>query len=257
MLQFVPNGLSVSRARGILPNMRTLAALLASAFLLSAQQPQFNTGLQLHSTGRWDEAIAAFESAFAAGYMPAGAVMYRIARAHSMKNAPAAAADWLARAADAGFSQLVQLQNDADLASARRDLRFGEIMNRIDWNGKPCLTDARYRVFDFWIGEWNVNGFQNGVPQGSNDVVGMLDGCVIMEQWVPHSNNRNRGRSVNYLNPNTGKWHQLYFTDQGGAIEFVRELPDGAMRFEREYAQSGRRIVERLSFTPEPNADVR
>ncbi|MBL8230340.1 MAG: hypothetical protein JNL98_17760 [Bryobacterales bacterium] len=240
-----------------------LRFLLLSFFVpaLSLAQPPgtqaFNDGLAAHSAARYDDAIRLFEEARRANYQPAPAPLFRIARAWSMKNDPSMAADWLQQAADTGFANLALLLNDSDFNNARRDPRFGGIAHSIDLNGKPCMTNARFREFDFWIGEWNVTRMSDGAPSGSNEVLGILDGCVVMENWVPHNGNRGRAKSFTFLDPASGKWRQIYVTDNGQVLDFTGELRDGAMHFTREYDQQGRRIQERMSFTPVDDGDVR
>lgn len=219
-------------------------------------QEWFAAGLNHHAAARYDEAIQAFNQAIQRNYQPVTAVMMRIARAQSMKNNGPAALDMLQNAADNGFANLVLLQNDNDFAVARNDPRWGKILRQVDLNGKPCLTDRRYRTLDFWIGDWAVTNFGNGAPAGENDVHASLDGCLIIENWTPSNGNRGRGKSLNFFDATTERWRQVYITDTGTVLDFTGEPRDGAMHFTRNYQLNGRRIQERMVFTPLEGGDV-
>ena len=45
----------------------------------------------------------------------------------------------------------------------------------------PC-TDAAYRQFDFWLGEWIVSDLA-GKKQGDNSITREEGGCLILERW--------------------------------------------------------------------------
>lgn len=228
---------------------------LLACLLLAQSTPAgwFNAGLAHHANARYDDALHAFEQAAQGGYQPAFAPLFRRARALAMKKETTAAFDALRQAAAAGFSQLPFLLNDPDLAALRGDPRFGPVARQIDLNGKPCLKDPRYREFDFWIGDWAVTNTGTGAPAGENDVLPLLDGCGLMENWSPTNGNRGRGKSFNFLDPATRQWRQLYLADNGLVVEFTGEWKDGAMRFTRQ-TKAGQ---ERMIFTPLPAGQVR
>jgi tetratricopeptide (TPR) repeat protein len=123
--------------------------LLSLCWAQSTAGEWFAAGIAHHSGGRYDEALHSFREASRLNYQPAFAPAFRSARALSMKGDLSAALDHLQKAADSGFSHLPVLLNDADLQPVRREARFGAIAGQIDRNGKPCLTDTKYREFDF------------------------------------------------------------------------------------------------------------
>lgn len=78
----------------------------------------------------------------------------------------------------------------------------------------PCMSDARHRQFDFWVGEWKIG------PSALSLVRPILDGCVIEENYMPSAPPQTpggppgpfavSGRSINILNPDDGYWHQTW-----------------------------------------------
>lgn len=76
----------------------------------------------------------------------------------------------------------------------------------------PCLT-PRHDDFDFWVGDWDVEDTQSGVPAGTNRVVEGLDNCLVEESWTAVDGSR--GRSMNAWDAATGEWSQ-YWIDQFG-----------------------------------------
>lgn len=120
---------------------------------------------------------------------------------------------------------------------------------------KPCTTRSESRQFDFWIGEWEVRN-PKGQVAGSNSVQLILGDCVIAENWTGARGGS--GKSFNFYDAGTGKWHQLWVDDRGGVLRLAGEYRDGAMRFEGETpAPNGQKTLERLTFTPMPDGRVR
>jgi hypothetical protein len=86
----------------------------------------------------------------------------------------------------------------------------------------PCTTDATYRQFDFWIGEWEVYG-KNGKKAGDSKIDLILDSCIILENWKsanPVNGVYYAGKSFNAYNSVTKQWQQTWVDNVGGTIEF-------------------------------------
>jgi hypothetical protein len=120
---------------------------------------------------------------------------------------------------------------------------------------KPCATRSESRQFDFWIGDWEVRTPQ-GQLAGTNNVQLILGDCVIAENWTGARGSS--GKSFNFYDAGTGKWHQLWVDDRGGVLRLTGEYRDGAMRFEGETpGRDGTKTLEKLTFTPLPEGRVR
>lgn len=84
----------------------------------------------------------------------------------------------------------------------------------------PCKTDAVYRQFDFWIGDWLVFD-QKGNKAGDSKIDLILDSCIILENWIS-SGSAFSGKSFNTYNASTGQWQQNWVDNAGGSTAFMR-----------------------------------
>jgi hypothetical protein len=102
-------------------------------------------------------------------------------------------------------------------------------------DGYPCMGDAKAREFDFWIGEWDafVTGTEN--LAGYSKIERASGGCMILENWTSKSEKPFEGKSINFVDPVTKKWKQVWVGSgqSPNATEFLNgEYREGAMRFE-------------------------
>lgn len=113
--------------------------------------------------------------------------------------------------------------------------------------------------FDFWLGEWDVYG-PDGKLAGRNSVTKRARDCVILEQWSPGTQGAPGGSSLNFVDPKTGKWRQVWvgtntFIDYAGGL-----TPDGAMLLEGEISYFGtdepRTVPFRGRWTPSADGSV-
>lgn len=89
----------------------------------------------------------------------------------------------------------------------------------------PC-TDAEYRQFDFWLGEWDVYDF-NGTFMEQNSIEKSADGCMIHEST--QTSGGNVEQSYSYYKPSTGQWTQ-FSVGSNAVIEYSGRLnAEGAM----------------------------
>lgn len=75
-------------------------------------------------------------------------------------------------------------------------------------------------LFDFWVGKWNLS-WKNGDGtdgKGTNNIVRMLDGKVIQENFVDVKGFK--GSSMTVLTPRTKTWRQAWADNQGGYFDF-------------------------------------
>jgi len=91
-------------------------------------------------------------------------------------------------------------------------------------NPFPCESIAGSRAFDFWVGEWEVT-IADGTVVGNNYITKEPGGCVLVERWV--SRGQSSGISLNFFNPQTSEWRQVWVGSGGTLIDIVGGL-DGA-----------------------------
>lgn len=84
----------------------------------------------------------------------------------------------------------------------------------------PC-TDAAFRAFDFWLGDWRVANSQTGVSAGENLIAAIHDGCAIRENWSGVDGVK--GESITYYDPLDGKWRQTWVSSGYGGYALTLE----------------------------------
>ena len=120
---------------------------------------------------------------------------------------------------------------------------------------KPC-GDAEYRQFDFWIGDWRVEG-PDGKLAGSNRIEQIAGGCGLQETWTAASGGGS-GRSLNGYAIDDGKWHQVWIGSGGLQMHLIGGLRGGSMVLEgRTIDRSRRVILQRITWTPHDDGRVR
>lgn len=69
--------------------------------------------------------------------------------------------------------------------------------------------DSVQNLFDFWVGNWEVSWTtsDSSLVKGSNRVEKILDGKVILENFIDSSRN---------FNPRSDSWHQAWADNRGG-----------------------------------------
>lgn len=121
----------------------------------------------------------------------------------------------------------------------------------------PCKADPAFKAFDFWVGDWNVSGRQNGQHAGENSISKIEGDCALLEEWNGAAGST--GRSINYYNPVTKKWRQLWVSGGAYAIDIEGGLKDGSMVLEGTiwYYASGQSVPFRGTWTPNEDGSVR
>ncbi|MFQ5628224.1 MAG: type IV pilus biogenesis/stability protein PilW [bacterium] len=211
-------------------------------------------GAALHNQEKFHDAIAAYAKADALGFSQPRA-RYNLACSQARLGEIDASFAWLEKAMQAGFSQVNTLKTDKDLQALRTDTRFAEIVQKADQNARPCEYNPDCRAFDFWIGEWEVF-MPGGQKAGENIIKKTLNGCMLMENWTGIGGSI--GKSMNYFDPATKKWKQLWVDGAGGHMSYGGVFTDGALKFEGYQIQgNGRKGLFKMAFTPQENGDVR
>lgn len=205
----------------------------------------FRLGSTLYRLGRNAESRAAYQKAIENKFQaPYG--MAVVARSYAHDGDPVKAAEWLNRAATAGFPGLKFVDTDPDFEKVKADAGFAKARENIARIAQPCLYTSEYRLFDFWVGEWTVE--VSGKVIADSRIEKILDGCVVQENWMPFGGTE--GKSWNVYNAGTKKWEQIWMS-AGALLKLEGTVRDGAMRYEGVTPQpDGGKRLEKLTFTP-------
>jgi len=239
------------------PTAREVYERLARAQPQSAAI-QYRLGTSRLYTGAIAPGREALARAEALGH-PAAQVAYRLAGADAASGQLDAAIAQLRRASAAGFGQLALLDSDSLLAPLRADARWSALRKELDQAVHPCRYDAKFRAFDFWVGEWDVrpNGAPASQPPAENIVTLEYDDCVVHEHWrSPNST----GESFNIFDASRGEWFQTWVDNSGGLHQYRGNADgDGNMRFTTDlpYTAGGPRLPTRLTFFKTSADEVR
>ncbi len=197
----------------------------------------------LYALGKYEEAAASFQQAVAIGHN--SQPMYDLARTYARLNQKDQAFEWLDKALTANLANPRRIANDPELVSLRDDPRFPAIAERGRKAAMVCLNTAEYRQFDFWIGDWEVMDPANR-QVGTNSVKLLEDGCIVEENWT--SAGGGTGKSFNFYNPITHKWHQSYMDNQGSNWMMDGEYKDGALKYEGAIYSPAQKVLVHMTF---------
>jgi tetratricopeptide (TPR) repeat protein len=206
-------------------------------------------GASLRELGKYQDALAAFEKANAAGAALFGE--YGEAAVYSAMKQPEKALEHLDKAVQQGYAQPDVLSSDPNLAALRSDPRFAKAIEQAKKNQRPCAYSAENRQFDFWLGQWAVTTTQGGIPAGDSNIELILEDCVVQENWKSQ-NSPYSGKSYNIYNQSQKRWEQYWVDNVGGNIFFYGAIKDGVMDYftDEVLQSSGPALKRHLQFIP-------
>ena len=116
-----------------------------------------------------------------------------------------------------------------------------------------CEDSAVHRAFDFWVGDWDV--YVDGELRSRSIISRRQNGCLIHENY--NSLSGWHGESMNFVDPATGKWRQVWVDQDAGLVTYEGEFRDGAMRMHGRWTfRDGRYELARVSWTELPDGGV-
>ena len=225
----------------------------ASAFQVltrsNPNQPRYWTrlGTSFQLAGRPDDAIAAYRHAIGIAIAPVA--MYNLATVFATHGQKDSAFYWLDQLVSrASYSNDKAVSADADFASLRSDARFNALIERMRVALRPCLTRKESRLFDFWVGDWDVKNAV-GQPAGQSSVQLLLEGCALYENWTDGQGGG--GKSLNSYNTDRKQWQQ-FWTDQYGRVTEYRESEwmGGSLRYTAHQIMPQGPALLHMTFTP-------
>lgn len=237
-----------------------LCVLLAISALARADQPR--DGRQWYLLGRhqqaqeqYDAASDAYRHAIDLHFQPAGALM-RMAQVTAAQGHIEEALQRLRQAHGIAPSALALLPQMGGIPALAGNADFKALMAKADAARYPCRTRPESAQFDFWLGSWTVTN-PRGQVVGHNRVTRELSGCVVREAWT--SAYGDKGTSVNFYDPASGHWHQVWTSSTGTVTHYVGDFSGGAMRFTASGFgdADGRTHFRRMTFTPGKDGTVR
>lgn len=112
---------------------------------------------------------------------------------------------------------------------------------------------SEHRQFDFWLGDWEVTN-NAGAVVGENRITRVSRGCGLLESW--RGANGNQGSSLNWFDPQTGHWNQLW-VGSGLYLSLTGGLEDGRMVLSGERQTPQGAVIDRVEWMPLDDGRVR
>jgi tetratricopeptide (TPR) repeat protein len=212
-------------------------------------------GRALQDAQQYADALAAFERARELKFQPAGAAM-RSAQILALSGDTEGAMRLLEQAAAVAPVALSLLPQIGGIPQLEGDPRLQKLLADAEAARYPCTTRPESRQLDFWLGEWAVSNPQGQVV-GNNVITVDLQGCVVRESWTDAFGSR--GTSVNFYDPATKLWHQVWTSENGTVTHYEGSWSAGAMRFFAKGFGDADGVTQhrRMTFTPNPDGSVR
>lgn len=221
-------------------------------------------GYCYHNVGQIDLAIKNYQVSL--DNKPSAAleqvVQARLARAYSIKNEINKSFITLERALALGYPNVTELETHGDFSNLRKDKRFDHAKELANENAFPCMKNAQTHEFDFWLGEWDVYNKGTTTLVGKSKIESASGGCMVLENWTAVGNPPHNGKSMNFVDPESGKWMQVWVGSSGinnlNITHFYDgEYKDGAMRFVFDRTMQDQKIIGRFIFYNEGPNQVR
>ena len=120
----------------------------------------------------------------------------------------------------------------------------------------PTCDSAAHGQFDFWLGEWDVDGGQDGkTPVGKSTIIKISKGCALHENW--RSTQGGNGQSLNAYDSGSGQWNQFWIGADGVILRLAGGLQEGAMVMQGSLSMpAGKTQLQRITWTPLPDGRV-
>lgn len=123
-----------------------------------------------------------------------------------------------------------------------------------DPNSCSCCTE-NHTAFDYWLGDWDVYN-TNGDVLGTNKILKMQAGCVLLENWVGASGST--GTSYNFYDKAENSWNQIWVSNTGGVLRLKgNPNEDGAMVMTSELVKNpDGDYYNQITWTPNGDGSV-
>lgn len=234
------------------------SVLILSCAVFADQVPEgrsaFIAASVKYHQGLYDDSLAGYQQTIAL-HLEVPYSKHMIARLWGLEGDIDKAMAALDDAAEFEFPGVQILQTDPEFATERQDPRYPAILAKVISNNQQhaCTSRPGRRVFDFWVGVWDVtaNGKHLGV-----DRIDLAEGtCALKESWTGDAPG-DIGESTTFYDRLTAYWHQVWIDPSGQGQDFYGGLADGAMAFSRITYNGGLMTIYVSSYAPMPDGTV-
>ena len=243
------------KAITIIPAFVVLLSMMTARAEEKSGMDWYMQARQLQDAGKLEAAFDAYQHAADMKFQPAGAMM-RMAQIAAANGRTSDAIKLIKSAYALNPAAVALLPKIGGIPELAGNAEFKALMAQADAAKHPCRARAENSQFDFWIGDWQVTN-PSGQMVGTSHISHDLANCVVREDWTNAYGDH--GTSVNFYDPDSGHWHQVWTSDNGTITHYVGDFSDGAMRFEAGGFgdTDGKTAFRRMTFTPSVDGSVR
>jgi len=220
----------------------------------------YRLGETWQSLEQYPDAIAAFKKSLElnTGGIPPVFIKSNLAKVYSQNRDSSNVFKLLSEMVANGYGNFPDLTSAAEYDWLRSNKKFTSIISEAKANAYPCMNNAHNREFDFWVGQWNVYQTGTDYQVGKSKIENVSGGCLILENWMAVGN-PDEGKSMNFVNPKTGKWEQHYMGIAGVSQNYYNgEYMEGAMRYQGDGVnKAGDKLLFHLTYFNESPNQVR
>ena len=182
----------------------------------------FGLAQSYHQLGEYGQAERAYQMAEETGFPTILRVYYHLGRVYMSMGDEEKALEQIEAIGSAGGLSSTIIQAVVEFEPLHENPRYLAVIAQLT----PCNTDD-YRAFDFWLGQWDVTPVGLPAPSAKSSITSIQGGCAVLEEYETQGGFT--GISINFYDSNTGKWHQSWMGNGGGAVHLEGHLVGGAM----------------------------
>lgn len=121
----------------------------------------------------------------------------------------------------------------------------------------PC-SDAAYRQFDFWLGEWTVlRAADESGDEAFSSISQIMQGCALQERY--HTTAGYSGESLNWYDPELMQWRQTWVDVSGTVLQLsggLNEQGQMVLSGNNRRDERDKPLIDRISWTPYDDGTV-
>ena len=122
-------------------------------------------------------------------------------------------------------------------------------------NSDTNNENAKYREFDFWVGDWIVYRTGTEDTLGYSKIDSIVNGFAVQETYKS-ARSKYTGTSINKYNSVTGQWEQYYVDNTGLTLHLKGRKKGNKMILENMLETADGNLGNRITWTEHKDGTV-
>lgn len=212
----------------------------------------YHLGVAYHRQLQYREAIEAYQKSLElkSAVIPQVYIRANLSKAYAANRDSANALQVLSDMETKGYyGNFPDIDSASEYQWLKNTPHFKKLLADAKNYAYPCAENPQNRVFDFWVGQWMVYRTGTHFQVGTSLIQKVTGGCTILENWTAYGY-PNDGKSMNFIQPKTNKWEQVWMGSAGGYQNYYNgEYRDGAMRYDGDSKDAkGNKLLMHLTY---------